>query len=131
LKLLLDTHCWLWMGLDPDQLGPKTRALIANLDNEIILSSASAWEIAIKSARGKLQLPLDPAAYVRSRVRTSGTTLLPIALEHALGVVALPDIHRDPFDRLLIAQAQIEGYTIVTRDGEIPKYDILTHDAST
>ena len=130
MKLLVDTHCWLWMGLDPDRLGKKTHALLENTNHELVLSVASAWEIAIKTARGKLHLPLDPATYVRTRIKHSGVSVLSIELEHVLAAAPLPEHHRDPFDRLLIAQAQVEGMTIVTADERIGRYDVLTHDAA-
>ncbi len=131
MKLLLDTHCWLWLGLQPKQLGRKTRALISDLSNDTYLSTASAWEIAIKCAAGKLRLPMEASAYVRTRLRVSQTQPLAIGLDHALAVTALEALHRDPFDRLLVAQAQIEGMTIVSADERIAKYNVLVHDART
>ena len=130
MRLLLDTHCWLWLGFEPKRLGRKTRALLSDLGNETYLSAVSAWEIVLKSARGKLRLPADPATYVRTRLRISQTSPLDVSLEHALALTALPEIHRDPFDRMLVAQAQVEGMTIVTADQRIARYNVLIHDAS-
>ena len=129
MRLLLDTHCWLWLGLEPKRLGRKTRALLDDPVNETHLSVAGAWEIGIKAARGKLRLPLDATTYVRTRLRLSQTSALPISLDHVLAVAALPEIHRDPFDRIMIAQAQVENMTIVTSDRRIARYNVLVHDA--
>lgn len=118
------------MGLEPKRLGKKTRALLENTSHELVLSVASAWEIAIKSARGKLHLPLDPATYVRTRLKLSGASLMSVELDHVLAVAPLPEHHADPFDRLLIAQAQVEGMTIVTVDERIALYDVLIQDAT-
>ena len=129
MRLLIDTHCWLWMGLDSKRLGKKTRALFENHEHELVLSVASAWEIAIKAARGKLKLPQDPAPYVQTRTKLSRVNILQIDLEHVLATASLPDYHQDPFDRLLIAQAQVESMTIVTADERIAQYDVLVHHA--
>ena len=124
MKLLLDTHVWLWMQTDPDRIRPEARDRIVDLRNEVLLSAASGWEIAIKYALGHLRLPVDPASYVPSRMARSGTTGLPIQHSHALAVAALPPYHRDPFDRLLVAQAMREGATLVTADAQIAQYDV-------
>ena len=131
MRLLIDTHCWLWLGLEPKRLGRKTRALLGDLASETHLSAAGAWEIVIKAARGKLRLPLDAATYVRTRLRLSQTSALPISLDHVLAIAALPEVHRDPFDRIMIAQAQVENMTIVTSDRQIARYNVLVHDART
>ncbi|MGH7737932.1 MAG: type II toxin-antitoxin system VapC family toxin [Candidatus Tyrphobacter sp.] len=129
MRLLLDTHCWLWLGLQPLNLGRKTRALLSDLSNEAYLSAASAWEIAIKCALGKLRLPLDPGTYVRSRMKTSRVQPLAISIEHTIAAGELAPLHRDPFDRILVAQAQLDGLTIVTADARIANYPVLVHDA--
>ncbi len=92
--------------------------------NDLLLSAASSWEIAIKYAIGKLPLPQPPSVYVPTRMETSGTTGLPIQHSHSLRVAELPRHHRDPFDRLLIAQAQVERLTIVTADRQLERYDV-------
>jgi len=130
VKLLLDTHCWLWAELEPKKLGPKTRALLGNLEHEAYLSVASVWEIVLKTAAEKLRLPSDPTTYVRSRLRRSGIRPLAISLDHVFALSVLPHIHRDPFDRLLIAQAQADGMTLVTADREILRYSVSAQDAS-
>jgi PIN domain nuclease of toxin-antitoxin system len=100
------------------------RSKLSDSANELFLSAASAWEIAIKYALGKLALPAPPASYVPSRMKSSGTSGLPIEHVHALHVASLPDHHRDPFDRLLIAQAQVERIPIVSSDEQFARYDV-------
>lgn len=92
--------------------------------NEIYFSAASAWEIVVKFALGKLELPLPPTEYIPSRLARLGHQSLPILQSHALGIERLPLHHRDPFDRILIAQAQVEGLQLVTADKEITAYDV-------
>ncbi len=121
---LLDTHVWLWMQSDPDRLLEETRAILDDARNRIFLSAASAWEIAIKYRLGKLPLPEPPAWYVPDRMRRSGTSPLPVDAAHALRTAELPDHHRDPFDRVLIAQAQLLGLTIITADQQLFAYDV-------
>jgi PIN domain nuclease of toxin-antitoxin system len=122
--LLLDTHCWLWLNESPERIAPATRQRLESTRNELLLSAASAWEIAIKSAVGKLKLPQRVEEYVPSRMRMTGTTSLSIDSAHALRVSELPLHHRDPFDRLLVAQAQIERIPIVTSDPRFQPYDV-------
>jgi PIN domain nuclease of toxin-antitoxin system len=97
-------------------LSPRARAIVETLDHELFLSAASAWEIAIKQALGELRLPEPPARYVPARAQRLKTTPLSIEQEHALRVALLPSHHRDPFDRILVAQAQLENLTILTAD---------------
>ena len=92
----------------------------------VLLSAASAWEISIKAARGRLELPQPPERYVPDRVRRHRMTVLDVALSHALRAGALPEIHADPFDRLLVAQAQLEGLPILTADPAIARYEVET-----
>jgi PIN domain nuclease of toxin-antitoxin system len=124
LRLLLDTHAFLWAAGDPDQLRPNARAAIEDSANEVLVSAGVAWEISIKVALGKLTVPADPAVWFPARVRSLGFHALDISAAHALAVGGLPDVHRNPFDRIMIAQAQIEGLTFVTRDAENQKYPI-------
>jgi len=130
VKLLLDTHCWLWAEREPKKLGPRTRALLTNLEHEVYLSVASAWEIVLKVSKEKLRLPSDAATYVRSRLRRSHILALDISLDHVLALSSLPILHRDPFDRILVAQAQTDGMTLVTADREIPRYNVFIQDAT-
>ncbi|HXU46002.1 MAG TPA: type II toxin-antitoxin system VapC family toxin [Thermoanaerobaculia bacterium] len=124
MRILLDTHCWLWMQADSKRLSQPTRALLQDPDNQLFLSAASSWEIAIKYALGKLPLPLPPVEYVLSRMETSGTTPLPVQHSHALHVGSLPHHHADPFDRLLIAQAQLENLELLTVDRQFEAYEV-------
>lgn len=130
MKLLVDTQCWLWMLSDPDRLSRRARRLIGMPGRKLYLSAASAWEIAIKHGLGKLELPADPVEYVMSRLERSGMIPLPIKHLHALGVARLPPHHRDPFDRLLVAQAQVEELTLLTSDRQLESYDVRIEWAS-
>ena len=121
MKFLLDTHCWLWLQTEPGRLPDDLLETLAESSSQRYLSAASAWEIAIKYAVGKLPLPEPPALYVPERMRLSRFEEL--AVTHALAVAALPPHHRDPFDRVLVAQAQVEGLTLVTADAAIEPYD--------
>lgn len=125
MKLLIDTHCWLWLQTAPERLAKAALDAVSDPANEVFLSAASAWEIAIKHSLGKLDLPLPPHVYVPQRLRENGFSPLPIRQEHALRVASLPLHHRDPFDRLLVAQAQTERLTIVTVDPQIRQYAIV------
>jgi PIN domain nuclease of toxin-antitoxin system len=124
VKLLLDTHALLWMSLDDSQLSDKARELIADLENELWLSPASYWEIAIKISLGKYELsePLDQ--FVNREVSNNDISILPISTQHAQAVTTLPFHHKDPFDRLLIAQAMIEGTTILSKDNQFDAYGV-------
>lgn len=124
MRLLLDTHAFLWAAADPDQLQRAARAAIEDRANEVLVSAGVAWEISLKVALGKLTVPANPAVWFPARVRSLGFQALDISTAHALAVGGLPDVHRDPFDRIMIAQAQIEGLTFVTRDPKNQKYPI-------
>jgi len=124
LRALLDTHAFLWWNLDDPQLSASARAIIGDGQNEIFVSAASAWEIAIKVGKGRLVLPESPERYVANRMAHSRFLALPIQLSHALHVATLPRIHEDPFDRLLVAQGQMEGLPILTADPEIARYPV-------
>lgn len=107
-----------------ERMSQPARALLRDPENQIFLSAASSWEIAIKYALGKLPLPLPPVEYVLSRMETSGTSPLPIQHSHALHAGSLPRHHADPFDRLLIAQAQLEQLRILTADRQFEAYEV-------
>jgi PIN domain nuclease of toxin-antitoxin system len=124
MRLLLDTQCWLWMLVAPERFSDPVREELEDPGVEVILSAASAWEIAIKYALGKLPLPAPPSSYVPVRMKSSGTIGLPVEHVHALRVASLPDHHRDPFDRLLIAQATVEKLPILSADRQFEAYDI-------
>lgn len=128
-RLLVDTHVWLWLQSDPDRLPASVRDMVEDRGVELLLSAASAWEIAIKYRLGKLLLPQEPATYVPDRMRRSGTTPLSVEHAHVLRVSELPDHHRDPFDRLLVAQAQILDVPIVTADSQFERYQVTVLQA--
>ncbi|MCI0418828.1 MAG: type II toxin-antitoxin system VapC family toxin [Acidobacteria bacterium] len=124
MKFLIDTECWLWWFLEPERLNKKAADLIASRDHAIYLSAGSSWEISIKCRLRKLVLPEEPARYVPSRLHQEGMLSLPIEHVHALRVYSLPNHHRDPFDRMLIAQAQCESLPILTADRQFKQYDV-------
>jgi len=124
MKLLVDTQCWLWLSAAPERFSEERRRQFARSDTDLVLSAASAWEIAIKFALGTLHLPEPPSEYVPSRLRLTRTSTLPVSDRHALRVADLPHHHRDPFDRLLIAQAQLEKLPILTADPQFAAYDV-------
>jgi PIN domain nuclease of toxin-antitoxin system len=130
LRLLLDTHCWLWLLSDPERLSAPALEMLGSFENELLLSAASSWEIAIKYELGRLTLPEPPGTFVPDRMESSGVVGLPIQHAHALQVASLPMHHKDPFDRLLIAQAQVEGLTVVTVDDRFASYDVSIHWAT-
>jgi PIN domain nuclease of toxin-antitoxin system len=125
LKLLLDTHVFLWLHTEPERLGKHT-SLIEDQRNELLLSAASSWEIAIKYSLGRLPLPEPPQRYVPTRLRVIGGRALPIEHTHALAVAALEPLHLDPFDRLLVAQAGLLDVPILTADPVIARYPVHT-----
>ena len=127
MRVLLDTHGWLWMVGDSGRLAPSSHELLRDPANDLYLSAASAWEIAIKYAIGKLRLPQPPAALITQWMAEVRMGALPVLHAHALRAGELPPHHRDPFDRLLIAQAQIEGLTLLTADRQFAKYDVPVH----
>ncbi len=124
MRILLDTHCWLFMLFAPERLGEKALTLIEDRGNELLLSAASSWEIAVKAALGKLVLPEPPATFVPSRMERTGVSGLAVEHVHALRVASLPPLHRDPFDRLLIAQALVERVPMLSLDPQIARYDV-------
>lgn len=125
MRALLDTHSFLWFNANDERLSVRVRDLMVNSSNDIIFSAVVAWEIAIKYGRGRLpEIDEDPASYVPSRVAHYRLRTLPIEVGHALRAGALPLLHRDPFDRLLVAQAQLERLPIVTSDPNIARYDV-------
>jgi PIN domain nuclease of toxin-antitoxin system len=120
MNLLLDTHALLWWLADADELGSGARSAIRNPDSVVYFSAVNVWEIVIKKSLGKLTVPDE----FRTVLEEQPFERLPMTVEHAFKVAELPAHHRDPFDRLLIAQCLVEGLTIVTHDGDIAKYDV-------
>lgn len=123
MRLLLDTQIFLWLQTEPERLGPHLPA-IEDPANERLLSAASSWEIAIKHGLGRLVLPEPPASYVPKRVAALRAVPLAVEHAHALAVSTLPPLHRDPFDRLLVAQANLLGLTLLTADTALARYDV-------
>ena len=126
MRVLLDTHAFLWWIADSPKLSDDAREIIANEQNEPVFSVVSAWEIAIKAGVGKLELPGSPEKFVTEQLSRNALDILPIHVRHALGVHGLPDHHRDPFDRLLIAQAMAENIAILTADPLVTTYPVQT-----
>ena len=124
MKLLLDTQCWLWWFAQPERLNSDAIAQIDDETNEIWLSVASVWEMGIKVAIGKLPLPEPLDSYISSRMMQLGAKSLAITATHAVQVSALPLHHRDPFDRMLIVQAQMEDMMLVSGDLMFRQYDV-------
>ncbi|NSW81661.1 MAG: type II toxin-antitoxin system VapC family toxin [Syntrophothermus sp.] len=124
MRALLDTHAFLWWITDDPKLSRRAREIIEEGKNVVFFSAASGWEMAIKAGLGKLIIPGDVRAFVMEQLAVNGVSPLPVDLIHALHVFTLPLIHRDPFDRLLIAQAQIENLPILTADPQISRYDV-------
>lgn len=124
MRVLLDTHILLWALIDPGRLSGEVRGVIENPANEVLFSSASIWEIAIKTGLGRAEFAFDPAEIV-SAALDSGFVELPVHSVAAIKVATLPPHHRDPFDRLLVAQAMTEPAVLYTADGKLPTYSEL------
>lgn len=124
MRALLDTHAFVWWVTDDSRLSSTARSIIVDPGNMLFVSAASAWEIVIKVRLGKLSLPEVPELYIPSRLEINRFESLAIQIIHALQVTNLPDLHRDPFDRILIAQSQVEKMPIVTVDKLIAQYPI-------
>jgi PIN domain nuclease of toxin-antitoxin system len=126
MNVLLDTHAFLWWVTDDQRLSLMASAIIADGENELFLSVASAWEIVIKMRLGRLRLPKSPAIYLAEQMAGNAIQPLAITMHHAFCLHDLPDIHKDPFDRIIIAQSSSEDIPILTNDGQIRQYDIRT-----
>jgi PIN domain nuclease of toxin-antitoxin system len=126
VRLLLDTHAFLWWLTGGRRLGAGARRVIAEPENVVFVSAATAWEIAVKRASGKL----DAEGDIGSWIEDEGFARLPIEVEHAIASAELPRHHSDPFDRLLVAQARLEDLALVAHDDQIDKYDVTVIDAS-
>jgi PIN domain nuclease of toxin-antitoxin system len=124
VKVLIDTQCWLWMNVSPERLSVSTRAMLLLPATERILSVASIWEMGINYYLGKLALPVAPSDYVPARLALTMTTPLAISGTHALRASSLPAHHRDPFDRMIVAQSLVEGVSVLSSDGQLDAYGI-------
>lgn len=121
MKLLLDTHLIVWAAIESARLPAAARRLMADPDNELLFSAASLWEVAIKRGLGRTDFQPD-VRLLRRNLVDSGYIELPIVSSHILGLEGLPKIHKDPFDRILVAQATVEGITLLTVDSKVAQY---------
>jgi PIN domain nuclease of toxin-antitoxin system len=127
VKVLLDTHVFLWWSSErAARVSERVRDILGDGSNDVAFSTVSAWEIAIKVGTGRLAIPDVLERYLPRRLRDHGFEVLPVELAHALRVGSLPPIHHDPFDRMLIAQAQVEGIPLITADPAVSRYDVET-----
>ena len=124
MRLLLDTHTFLWWISDDPQLSATAREIIREGGNELFFSAASGWEIAIKAQIGKLKLPSNLEQFIGKQLLQNAINTLPVQLSHTLHVYTLPPLHRDPFDRLLISQSQLEQLPILTADVQFQQYRV-------
>ena len=131
MKVLIDTNIFLWVFLLPSRISADVESLLKDSQNEIFFSAASTWEISIKYSINKLQLPDAPETYISSRMKRANFKPLEIKFAHTVAVANLPLIHKDPFDRLLIAQAQTENLTLLSADGIFAIYSVNFIDSDT
>lgn len=124
MRLLVDTHVWLWWLSEPSRLNSEALARLEDPNSVVLISAASVWEIVIKHSLGKLELPTAPEEFVPIAMAADGMAGLAIEHAHVLQVGQLPPLHRDPFDRLLVAQCQVESVPIMTADPLLLAYDI-------
>ena len=123
-RLLLDSHVFIWMHAEPDRLSKQATTLLADPDNELILSLVVPWEIGIKVARKRITLPEPLDAFFSVRAHRARMTLLPIELRHVLDATQLPRHHDDPFDRMLVAQARVERVSLLSADPLVARYEV-------
>ena len=121
MKFLLDTHLLLWAAGEPKRLSKAVRSLLEDADNELLFSAASLWEVAIKSALGRKDFRVE-VRLLRRGLLDNGYSELPVVSDHVVAIESLPPIHKDPFDRVLVAQATVEGITLLTNDPVVAQY---------
>lgn len=126
MRLLLDTHAFLWWCANDQKLSSAALRAIADANNDVFVSAVNGWEISIKTRLGKLPLAAKPDTFMKNMLKRHAFGVLPITLAHAVGEHDLPTHHSDPFDRLLISQAKAEGLTLVTNDAQIQLYGVST-----
>jgi len=126
LKLLLDTCTFLWVIADAPELSPTARQVFSDPENDVYLSSVSAWEIALKNAIGRLPLPQPPEIFVPAQRERHGIDPLPLEEKASLHLIKLPDLHKDPFDRMLVCQAIVHGMSILSSDERLRQYPCAT-----
>jgi PIN domain nuclease of toxin-antitoxin system len=125
MRLLLDTHTFIWWDIEPARLSLRALALCQDSNNQLVLSVASVWEMEVKIQLGKLRFEKPLMDMISEQQRTNQIEILAVTLPHALALETLPMAHRDPFDRLLIAQAKVEGISFISRDAEFAAYPIV------
>jgi len=126
MRYLLDTHAFLWFATGDENLSAVAKEIIENSKNNIYLSSASVWELSIKIIIGKLKLKKDLNKFIAENIAIYGYIPMPVTIPHALAIAKLPEIHKDPFDRILIAQATVEKMKLISSDGYITRYSVKT-----
>ena len=126
MRCLIDTCVFLWVVAGSESVPSRVRAVLADPDNEVLFSSVSAWEIAAKHSLGKLPLPTRPDVFVPAQRAAHGIDSLPLSEEHVLALHKLPTLHRDPFDRMLVCQAIVDGLVLVTPDEAVTQYPVRT-----
>jgi PIN domain nuclease of toxin-antitoxin system len=126
VRVLVDSHTVLWATLDDDRLPPAVRSLVADVRTRVVVSVATTWELMVKALAGRLTLPDAPEAYFRGLIDDFDYDILPVHQRHVDALPELPDIHGDPFDRMLVAQAIVEDLEIVTGDEAIAAYPVRT-----
>lgn len=124
MRILLDTHVWLWMVSDAARIPDDQRAILEDPQSDLFLSAAAIWELAIKHAAGKLRYTGSPATQIPIHVQRSGVRPLSMSIDHALAAADLPMHHRDPFDRMMVAQSRLEDMTFATADHRLEAYDV-------
>jgi PIN domain nuclease of toxin-antitoxin system len=126
MKLLLDTHAFIWWDSTPDRLSERVRGMLQDARHDILFSVVSAWEMQIKHQLGKLELRLPLGEIIEEQRRINMMDVLPVKLKHVLALDSLPALHRDPFDRLLIAQASVAEASLVSSDTVVSQYPVRT-----
>ncbi len=124
MKVLLDTHAFLWLVTDAPQLSPRAKEVFLNAGNELLVSAVTGFEIAVKYSLGKLELTESPRAFMENRIKNNGLSTLPVLLRHSYRLAHLPFHHRDPFDRLLVAQSLEEDIPLLSADEILSEYGI-------
>ena len=124
MKYLLDTHAFLWFVLDDKRISTKAKSIIKDSKNEIYFSAASAWEIAIKTKLDRLKIKGDLESFIIEQLSTNNFVPLSITISHSLYTERLPQFHKDPFDRIIIAQSKIENMSLISKDKNIKKYKV-------